>query len=571
MARLDRIGEARDLAQLGATLGREFRYALLHAVSPLDEAALQQGLQHLVDSELLYQRGLPPDASYLFKHALIQDTAYASLLKSRRQQLHQQVAQVLEQQFVETVETQPELLAHHYTEACLSERAIPYWQQAGLRAVMRSANAEAFHHLTQGLELLQTLPATPERLQQELSLQVALSTPLTLTKGYAAPELRTLYTRAEALCRQIGETPQLFPVLLGLWRFYVVRAEYGTARDLGGQLLRLGESTGDQAFLLGAHNALGVTHFYMGELEAAQAHMEQALAHYDPQQHHPLHSQMFRAGQDPGVACEVHAAWSLWLRGYPDQARERIHHVFSLVEGMSHPFSVAYGLLFTAILLQQYGETEIVHARAEAGIRIARDNGFALLIAHGSCLQGWANTQNGKDPGEVLPVQQGRATAKAIGVELGHSFYSALLCDSWAKAGQPAEGLAVLDELLESPTRREEHFFDAELYRLRGALMLQAKARPERSQESQELVPGTEFVRDAEGCFQQAIDIAQQQHAKSLELRAATSLARLWQGQGKQEEARRLLAPVYDWFTEGIETADLQDAKALLDDLDAHR
>ena len=257
MARLDRLSAARDLAQLGAVLGREFAYELLQAVSPLDETTLQQGLAQLVDAELVYQRGLPPQSRYIFKHALIQEAAYQSLLRSTRQRYHQRIAQVLEAQFPETVETQPELVAHHYTEAGLAEQAIPYWQRAGQRASERSAHVEAISHLTKGLEVLQALPDTPERAQQELDLQIALGQAFIATKGQAAPEVGHTYSRARELCQQVEDIPQLFRVLWGLCYFHVVRAELQTARKLGEELLTLAQPLQDPVYLLGAHLTLG--------------------------------------------------------------------------------------------------------------------------------------------------------------------------------------------------------------------------------------------------------------------------------------------------------------------------
>ena len=318
MARLDRLAPVKELAQLGATLGREFSYDLLHAVSPLDESSLQQGLRQLVEVELLYQRGLPPQATYLFKHALIQDTAYQSLLKSKRQQYHQQIAQVLEARFSDIKETQPELLAHHYTEAGLIEQAIPYWQQAGQRASQRSAHVEAISHLTKGLELLKTLPDTPERAQQELTLQIALGAPLQATKGFGAPEVERVYARARELCQQVGETPQLFPVLCGLWLFYTARAESQTARELGEQLLSLAQSVQDSALLLQAHHALWTTSFFLGEFALAREHAEQGMTLYDLQQHRS-HAFLY-GGHDPGVCGRGFEAWASWHLGYPDQA-----------------------------------------------------------------------------------------------------------------------------------------------------------------------------------------------------------------------------------------------------------
>jgi predicted ATPase len=285
MARLDRLATVKEVAQLGATLGREFSYELLRVVSPVPEASLQQALAKLVEAEVLYQRGLPPQARYLFKHALIQDAAYQSLLKSTRQKHHKQIAQVLEKQFPETKETQPELLAYHYTEAGLSTQAISYWQQAGQRAIERSALLEAIGHLTKGLEVLQRLPDTPERVQQELPLQIALGTPLIATKGYAAPEVEHAYTRALELCRQVGETPQLFPVIGGLAGFYMVRGELQTARELTEQLLTLAQRVQDPALFLEAYMGLGVSSYFLGEFAPAREYLEQGIALYDPQQH----------------------------------------------------------------------------------------------------------------------------------------------------------------------------------------------------------------------------------------------------------------------------------------------
>ena len=285
MARLDRLGTAREVAQLGAMLGREFPYEFIHAVSPLDETSLYQALATLVGAEVLYQRGVPPQTRYLFKHALIQEVAYQSLLKGTRQHHHQQIAQVLEQRFPETKETQPELLAQHYTEAGLIVQAIPYWQQAGQRAAQHTAHAEAISHLTKGLELLKALPATPEHDQQELTLQSTLGGSLTATKGYAAPEVGKVYTRAHELCQQVGETPQLFPILLGLWGFYNTRAELAAAWELATQCSTLIQSGQNRGGSQVARYMLGEGFFHRGELAQARTYLEEGLALYDPQHH----------------------------------------------------------------------------------------------------------------------------------------------------------------------------------------------------------------------------------------------------------------------------------------------
>jgi predicted ATPase len=334
MARLDRLGASKAVAQLGAVLGREFAYAVLQALASLDEVTLQARLGELVAAELLYQRGRPPRATYRFKHALIQDAAYQSLLRSTRQQYHQRIAQVVEAQFPEIVETQPELVAHHYPEAGLSEPAITYWQQAGQHALQRSANLEAIGHLTTGLALLATFPETQARAQQELSLQMALGPALIATKGPAAPEVEQTYALARALCQQVGETPQLFPTLRGLCWFYRTRGGLLTARELGEQLYRLAQRTAEPTHLLEAHDALGSTLFFLGEYAAARTHLEQGIALADPT---AQRAQALRYGVAPGMWCLAFAAWALWSLGYPAQAVRRSQEALAQAQELAHP------------------------------------------------------------------------------------------------------------------------------------------------------------------------------------------------------------------------------------------
>jgi TOMM system kinase/cyclase fusion protein len=576
MARLDRLATVREVAQLGATLGKEFSYELLQAVSPLDEMTLQEGLTQLVEAEFLYQRGLPPQARYLFKHALIQDAAYQSLLKSTRQQYHQQIAQVLEQRFSETVETHPELVAHHYTEAGLIAQAIPYWQKAGQRAVQRSANLEALSHLTKGLELLKTLPDTRERVQHELTLQVALGSPLLATKGYAAPEVGNAYTRARELCQQIGETPQLFPVLMGLRFFYTVRGELQTARELGEQLLRMAQGIQDPALLLEAHYASGVPLMLLGEFVPACVHFEQSLAFYDPQQHR---SRAFLYGQDSGVGCLSVAAWTLWFLGYPEHAFRKNHEAITLAQELSHTPSLAFALGFASWLHRIRQDRQAAQERTETLIALSREQGFSFWLAPGTLWRGWALVEQGHGEG-VAQMCRGLAAWRATGAEAYGTQFLATLAEGYGKVGQAEEGLAVLAEALAIVDKNGERYYEAELYRLKGTLTLQSKTSlgqvSDKSQASQDisevpniqhLTPSTQAEAEAEACFQKAIEIARRQQAKSWELRATMSLARLWQQQGKQHAARNILSEIYDWFTEGFDTADLQEAKALLEEL----
>jgi TOMM system kinase/cyclase fusion protein len=557
MARLDRLASVKALAQLGATLGREFAYALLQAVSPWEEATLQQGLHQLVEAEFLYQQGLPPQATYLFKHALIQEAAYQSLLRSTRQQHHQRIAQVLEERFPGLCETQPELLAHHYTEAGLSAQAIVYWQRAGQRAIERSAHLEAVAHLTKGLEGLATLPDTPERAQQELVMQTTLGPALFVTKGQAAPEVLYAYTRARELCQQMGETPQLFQAMWGLWYFYLHRVELQTAREMGEHLLALAQQIGDPVLLIEAHHALGNTLNYLGEFAAAQTHFEQGIALYDRQQHH---AHAVHYGQDPGVICRSYAAVTLWYLGYPEQALQRGHEAMTLAQELAHAHSLAFALVFAAWLHHFRREWPLTRERAEATIALAAEQGFGVYAAMGGIFRGWAlaeqYAESGAGQGHVeegmTQMQQGLAAWRATGAAVFQPYGLALLAKASTQIGQPEAGLALLTEALAVANDKGESRWDAELYRLKGEILLARSA---------------EHHTEAEACFCQALDIARRQQAKSWELRAAMSLGRLWQRQGKCAEARELLTPIYGWFTEGFDTADLQEAKALLEAL----
>jgi len=549
MARLDRLVTAKGIAQFGATIGRQFSYRLLQAVSQLDESTLQRELGRLVEAELLYQRGLFPQAAYTFKHALIQDAAYQSLLKSTRQHYHQRIAQVLEEQFSETAEAQPELLAHHYTEAGLIEQAVGYWQKAGQNAVQRSAHVEAISHLRQGLALLQTLPETPERTRREVDMLIALGASLRATKASAAPEVGETYTRARQLCHSLHDPHQLFPVLDGLHGHYNVRAEYQTAQALGEQLLALAQQAQDTAMLQTAHRSLGTTWFWLGAPAAALTHLAQGIALYDPKQHR---TSVFQHGDDSGVMCLSRGAWVLWLLGYPHQAFARSHEAMTLAQQLAHPFSLSVAFSWVAVVHQFRREVRATQERAEAAISLATEQGFPQWKAVGALLRGWALVQQGQAQAGIEQLTQGLTAWRATGAEQVRSYWLALLAEAHNVIGQPETGLAVLAEALVHVEHTGERYYEAEIHRLKGELLLQ------QSSDNQ---------ADAETCYQQAIDIARNQQAKSLELRATTSLAKLRQQQGKRQEAYDLLAPIYSWFTEGFDTADLQEAKALLEEL----
>jgi TOMM system kinase/cyclase fusion protein len=549
MARLDRLAPVKAVAQLGAVLGREFSYALLRAVAPGDEATLQHGLAQLVAAELLYQRGRPPQATYLFKHALVQDAAYQSLLRSTRQQYHQRIAQVLEAQFPETAEIQPELLAHHYTEAGLSAPAVGYWHKAGQRASARSAHVEAIAHLTKGLAVLATLPDTPERAQHALRFHLTLGASLMVTKGFGAPEVEHAYIQARALCQRVGDPAQLFPALRGLANFYTMRGHIRSAHELHEQLLSLAQRHHDPAQLLVAHRSLGASLFYLGDVSAAHAHTEQGLALYDSQRHRSL---VVLYGFDHGSTLLTQDAWALWVLGAPDQALAKSHKGIALAQELTHPFSLSRALLFAGVLHLFRREGRAAQERAAAAIALSTEQGFAYWLALGTILRGWTLTQQGQVEEGMAQMTQGLTAYRATGGVNSTTLFLALLAEAHGKVGQADEGLRVLAETMGVVNTTEERFWEAEIHRLKGELLL-GQALPDASH--------------AEICFQQALTIARRQHARSLELRAAMSLSRLWQQQGKRQEAHNLLAEIYGWFTEGFDTADLQEAKALLEEL----
>ena len=552
LARLDRLATVKALAQLGATLGREFAYELLQAVSPWDEGTLRRGLSQLVESEFLYQRGLPPQATYLFKHALIQEEAYQSLLRSTRQQHHQRIAQVLEAQFPDTAQTQPELVAHHYTEAGLHAHAVPYWQRAGQRASERSSYMDAIAHLTQGLALLASLPDTPERAQQELPLLIALGATLAVTKGYGNTEAERVFSRARELCQQMGETLQLFPVQWGLWTCYIVQAKPQLAREVGTQLLRLSQHVQDATFLLEAHMALAGSLHELGEFTPARHHWDHSLACYARPQHR-AHIRHF--GMDLGVFSRAWMSHTLWHLGYPDQALTRSHEALALAEEHAHPFSQAIALAYAVMLHQFRREQHTVYAHAETALALCTEQGFAYYLAWVTIIQGWSLAVQGQREAGIAQMRQGLAALQNTDAKRALPYYLALLAEGYGAVGQPDEGLRVLAEAFAAVATAAERRWEAELSRLQGALLLQATDSKRQAEER------------PEACFRQALEVARQQQAKSLELRAAMSLSRLWQQQGKKTEARELLAPIYGWFTEGFDTADLLEAKTLLEEL----
>ncbi|HSB60677.1 MAG TPA: AAA family ATPase, partial [Vicinamibacteria bacterium] len=550
LARLDRLTPAgKEVAHLGAVLGRSFTYSLIRHVSAIEEAALQRSLRALVEAGVLLCRGEPPRSTYQFAHSLIPEAAYQALLARQRREYHLRVAKVLAEELPETAEVQPELLAHHYGEAGHAEPALFHWERAGRRAVEGSANVEAISHFTQALGLLGGLPEGPERDRKELSLQLALGSPLMAVRGYAAPEVEKTYARARALCRAAREEAQLFPAVQGLWQFYMVGGELPPSREMAEQLLTLAGNAGDSALLLLAQRALATTVFLQGDLAACRELTEKGLALYDASQHRAL---AFRYGHDPGVAHGLYAAWALWLLGYPDQALGKGLAAVALAEEIAHPMSIAFARCYVALLRNSRGEHAAAEEEAEAALTVSRAHRLALWLSLGTMMDGWARGARGQREEGIARLQQGVAAWRQTGARAGMTFFLVTLAEALGKAGRPRDGLAVLDQAAAMVATNAEHYYEAELYRLRGELALA-------------LDPGD--PAGAEADIRRAVAIARSQAAKSLELRAATSLGTLLRGQGRSGEARPLLAELLAWFTEGFDTADLVSARTLLDRL----
>jgi predicted ATPase len=547
MARLDRLASVRLVAQIGAAIGREFSYTLLRAVSGLPEDELQASLARLVASELVFQRGTPPNAMYSFKHALVQDAAHGTLLRGSRQKLHAQIAEALETQSPELMDSQPELFGQHYAEAGLVEKAVVYWGKAGRRSAARSAMAEAAAQLQKALDQLALLPDELERQRQELELRIALAAALQAVKGQAAPETGHAYARARELWEQQGSPSEFLQIPYGQSRYHLNRGELDLAQRLDEDLLRLSRQRNDSAGLVLGHTSFGVSLLIAGRLAASRSHLEEALALYDPISHSSL---VHQVGIHPHVNSQAFLGIVLFCLGYPDQALARSSAAIAEARRLAHPPSLAQSLAIGARLLLLVGDNAVLDERVDQLVAVATEQGFAHWRAQGTIDRGWVKVMNSDVAEGTSLLRGGSAAYRATGAQLWIPHSTALLARACEIAGRVEEGLTLLDEASQIVERTGERWFSAELNRHKGQLLLrQGNAEA------------------AEDLYCKALGIAVEQGAKLWELRAAASLARLRRDQGRRPEASSLLAPVYGWFTEGFETADLKKAKALLDEL----
>src|SRR6266849_2704562 len=490
---------------------------------------------------------------YAFIHALYQQVLYGRVSVGERVELHLRTAERLERGYGERAGEIAGELAVHFEHGRDFERAARYRRQACEHALHQHAYHEAADHATRALESLRTLPDSRERTQQELGLQVTLGAALTATQGYGAPEVARTYARAWKLCAQVGETPQLLPVLRGVGRFYLIRGELQTALDVGIHMLTTAKATQDAALLLAAHNALGVVSLYSGNFETALDHLERGIELCDSREHSPTRSPAFRL-VPPGVTCAIQAAWALWMLGYPDRAAARSREALALARSLDHPFSVSYACHLASGLHQWRREHQIVQELEDEALARDKAHGFGLLLTTGVIQLGWLLAERGQREEGLAQMREGLARHREIGAAVLVPPFLALVAEVHQKLGRPAEGLSAVTEALAVARQSGQHYWEAELHRLTGVLTLQAEAPP--------------ATGDAESHFLQAIEIARRQRARWFELRASASLSRLWADKGNVREAHALLSGIYGWFTEGFDTADLREAKSLLEELE---
>jgi predicted ATPase/class 3 adenylate cyclase len=557
-SRIDRLPSLeKELLHTLAVLGREFPLGLVQRVTGKSVDELEPMLARLQTGEFIYEQPAADDLNYTFKHALTQEVAYNSLLVERRKLLHERAGQSLETMFATQLEDHLSELAHHYSRSRNTSKAVEYLHLAGAQAVHRSANSEAIAHLATAIDLLLTRPETRERARQELDLQVLLGIPLIATKGWGNSEVERAYTRARELSEQLGDAQQLVVILYGLWQNATTAANLARADELANQIAMIAQQHSDPALLLVANMAMAMTCYYFGEFVRARDYSDHGFSLYDSQQHRSL---VFVYGQDMGISCQMWAGCSLWLLGYPDEAMKRSQQALALAQEVAHPFSSVIALVLAAIVSQYRHDFPTTRDYGRKMAELSAEQGFSFFQAWGNMLQGWALSQLGQKSNGLKLMRDGLTAFRLTGGKIWQSFWLALLAEVCAAAGETDQAMESIAQGLTHAEQTGERFYEAELYRLKGELTLKQSSHADARLAVQ---PATE----AETCFRHAIEIVRRQQAKSLELRATTSLARLLTNQDRGDEARAMLAEIYGWFTEDFDTPDLKDAKVLLEEL----
>ena len=546
MSRLDRLAPVKEIGQIGAAIGRDFSYSLLCAVAGRDETVLKHALAQLEQAELVFRRGEPPEAIYSFKHALVRDAAYENLLKSRRQQLHGQIARTLEERFADIVASQPEIVAHHFTEAGLMEPAIDYWLQAGQHAARRSANAEALNHLACGLELVPNIDDPMLRSKSELLLQTSLGHSLRATKGWSIDSVKHAYARALQLCKESGFDEHTLPAVFGLWTWNFVRRALGEAQALAEHLMNRAENVDDPVYKVLAHEALGFTLFAHGNFDAAHAALERSISMCEDSK---AAAYLDLSAQDPRVHVRLYDGMVLWLLGYPDQALRICAEARRYADTSQHAFSEAMARTITLRVHQFRGEAAVVAGQANAAIAFCEEHEFVHYLAMGLILRGWASVQQGEFEKGISGIQEGLEKARAAGALLYESYTLGLLADACIKHERYGQARDFLEQAqMRLDEENSDRFYAAEIYRLLGETYLRSRRD----------------LDQAERYLCKGLKVAREQKAKSLELKLCISIYDLYEVRQHADKCRSQLAEIYGSFSEGFDTMDLVRAKARL-------
>jgi len=548
MERVDRLGSAKDIVQTGAAIGREFTYELLQATVEMPDGQLRQALDLFVASRLIFQEGEIPLATYHFKHALVQDAAYSTLPKKPRRALHARIAKTLERRFPERVQREPELLAYHYEQAGLAGPAVEYWHRAARRDAERSANIEALNHFHRALELLKELSQGPERNALELELLLARGVPLLAVKGYASDDMEHNYRRAKELLQEHSGSLHQFRAIRGLWIFHLVRGQLANARGLAEDLLALAHREQSSDLLVEAHRDLGTTYFYLGRFDEARTHLLAAKSLDDPTHHR---SQVFFYGKEPGITARTYLARTLWILGEVEQAETLAQEAIGMARKLEHPYTLVFTLVFLSWHYSTVRNANRTLELTNEAIAVSTQYSFELGLAWATTSLGWTLAETGHEDG-LATLLHGLSATRATGARIHDTCTLALLAELYLRKQRIGEGLGAIEEAQTLAVPGGELFWQAELLRLKGELLL-GQSDPS--------------VQAAEQCLREALKIAQDQHAKILELRAATSLAKLWRKLNKLDEAKRILNSVYSRFNDRVDNPDLIEAKTVLEQL----
>lgn len=550
MAKLDRLNEGKKVAQLASVLGREFTFELISALSAFDQKYLKKYLANLVESEILYQRGVFPDAIYYFKHYLIQEVAYQSLLKTDRKSYHEKIVSLLQEKFINISESHPELLAHHYTESGQIDNGIKYWIKAGKKAIQNSANLEAINHLQKALDLLSNLKSEDfESKHLELEILTTMGGPLRVTKGFASNEVEEIYERAFQISKNLGSNPELFPILRGMCGFYLAKSKFKTAKELARKCLDLGKALDDSSYIMQAHYLHGAVSFCTGNITLAEKHSSLGISIYDPKKHS---SHTYAYGQDPGVACLYWNAWALWFLGYPDKAIQKANEALKLAESISHSYSLSIALVLLAFLHQYRIEPLLAQRYAAKSQEISKEEGSEFFIEMATILEGWAYVEQNNIEKGIQKINGGISDWLKTGSELYIPYWLGLLAHAYLKEGNINKASENINKAIDKAEKNGEIYYLAELFRIKGELLLKINCKN---------------TDKAQKHLMKSIQIARKQKSKSLELKAILSLSKLLVSMNNESKAIKMLNKIYGSFSEGFDTKDLIDAKEMVEQI----